>query len=62
MSGKGKKMKMVAVFFAMKFVVSMSGIDGGMASMPPESKPDAEMSMVVGTAEGKESDGSDKSE
>lgn len=58
------KMKAVAVaiFFAAKFVVSMSGVDGGFATAPPEPKVDAAMSMVVGTAEGKESNGSDKGE
>jgi hypothetical protein len=53
------KMKAVAVFFAVKFFVSMSGVDGGMATAPVESKPEAEMSMVVGsTNNGKEADGS----
>jgi hypothetical protein len=61
---KGKKMKAVAVamFFAAKFAVSMSGVDGGFATAPPDPKTETEMSMVVGTAEGKENDGSDKSE
>ena len=41
--GTGMKMKAVAMFFAVKFAVSMMGVDGGMATMPPEAKPEAEM-------------------
>lgn len=55
-------MKAVAVFFAVKFMVSMSGVDGGFATAPVEPKTETAMSMVVGTAEGKESDGSEQGE
>jgi hypothetical protein len=60
-SGSGMKMKMFAVFMAVKFMVSMSGIDSGFATMPPEPKVETSMEMVVGSVEGKESNGSDKS-
>lgn len=55
------KMKAFAVFMVVKFAMSVIGVEG-VPTMPPEEKVETGMEMVVGgSANGKESNGSDES-